>query len=121
MEETQEPTKDLRFQLAKIGNALASGEYSANPSADTSSSADAAGSDEASASDVAGIRPKIFKDLVGAGHMEFASSRQQDAAEYLFYLFTKIERADRQVPGPKPTEAFQFKVEERYQHVEGAK
>jgi ubiquitin carboxyl-terminal hydrolase 5/13 len=35
----------------------------------------------------------MFKNLVGKGHPEFSSNRQQDSAEYLQYLFTHIQVA----------------------------
>ena len=37
------------------------------------------------------VRPQMFRTLVGRGHQEFATKRQQDAQEYLLHLFTLIE------------------------------
>lgn len=36
----------------------------------------------------------MFKNLVGRGHHEFSTNRQQDAAEYLLHLFSIIEVVD---------------------------
>ena len=38
-----------------------------------------------------GIRVRAFRDLVCAGHKEFASRRQQDAHEFLLYLLLLVE------------------------------
>lgn len=38
-----------------------------------------------------GISPNVFKLLIGRGHPEFSSKRQQDAQEYLMRLFSIIE------------------------------
>ena len=37
----------------------------------------------------------MFKSLVGRGHAEFSSNRQQDASEFLLHLLSNIERAER--------------------------
>jgi len=42
-----------------------------------------------------GIAPRGFKALVGKGHPEFSTFRQQDALEYLQYLLQFIEREDK--------------------------
>lgn len=39
----------------------------------------------------AGIRPLMFKTLVGRGHPEFSTKRQQDAQEYLLHLLAMVE------------------------------
>lgn len=39
----------------------------------------------------AGIRPQMFKTLVGRGHPEFSTKRQQDAQEYLLHLLAMVE------------------------------
>ena len=38
-----------------------------------------------------GIRPQMFKSLVGKGHPEFSTKRQQDAQEFLLHLINLIE------------------------------
>lgn len=38
-----------------------------------------------------GIRPNTFKLLIGKGHPEFATKRQQDAQEFFLYLVSLIE------------------------------
>jgi ubiquitin carboxyl-terminal hydrolase 5/13 len=94
-----DPTTDLRFQLSKIGQSLWSGEYSVPPSDGIEG----------------GIRPKLFKQIIGKGHPEFSSSRQQDASEFLVHLLTQIERTDRQ--GTPPINSFKCNMEERYEDI----
>lgn len=36
------------------------------------------------------VAPRMFKHLVGHGHSEFSSGRQQDAAEYMQHLLEVI-------------------------------
>ena len=38
-----------------------------------------------------GVAPRMFKSLVGRGHPEFSTNRQQDAQEYLLHIFNIIE------------------------------
>lgn len=39
-----------------------------------------------------GIRPRMLKTLIGAGHPEFAGLKQQDAQEFLIWLLSRIQR-----------------------------
>lgn len=38
-----------------------------------------------------GIKPTIFKALVGKGHPEFSTKHQQDAVEFLLHLINVTE------------------------------
>jgi ubiquitin carboxyl-terminal hydrolase 5/13 len=42
-----------------------------------------------------GIKPYMFKQIIGKGHAEFSSAKQQDAYEYFTHLLTELERADK--------------------------
>lgn len=42
-----------------------------------------------------GIKPQMFKSLIGQGHPEFSSAQQQDASEYLFYFLDKIKEGEK--------------------------
>ncbi|XP_071372297.1 ubiquitin carboxyl-terminal hydrolase 5 isoform X5 [Centroberyx affinis] len=105
-EAPSDPTQDFKTQVAKLGYGLLSGEYS-KPAPDPG--------DEQSASeprgDQIGIAPRMFKALVGRGHPEFSTNRQQDAQEFLLHFINMVERNCRS--GPNPSEAFRFLVEER--------
>lgn len=65
-----------------------------------------------------GLRPSMFKALIGKGHPEFATMRQQDAEEFMTYLF-KVIRTDakkRGIPEKNtPPESFKFGMEQRLQ------
>jgi ubiquitin carboxyl-terminal hydrolase 5/13 len=76
------PTTDLRCQLTKVVRAMMSGNHSAPLP-------------EVGEPDEVGVRPKLLKMLMGEGHDEFSSSRQQDAIEYLYHVFQKLERAEK--------------------------
>ncbi|XP_061530362.1 LOW QUALITY PROTEIN: ubiquitin carboxyl-terminal hydrolase 5 [Phycodurus eques] len=105
-EAPSDPTQDFKTQVAKLGYGLLSGEYS-KPAPDPV--------DENSAAEAKdyqiGIAPRMFKALVGRGHMEFSTNRQQDAQEFLLHFINMVERNCRS--GPNPSEAFRFLVEER--------
>lgn len=59
-----------------------------------------------------GIIPSMFKNLIGKGHQEFSTMKQQDAQEYFQFLCSEIER--RSAPyGNDPTSIFKFVVEEK--------
>ncbi|KAI0292227.1 ubiquitinyl hydrolase [Multifurca ochricompacta] len=79
-----------------------------------------------------GIRPVTFKALVGRGHSEFATMRQQDAEEFFAHLLTSLRRHAHAHPRDsggngggesdaaartesEPTEAFAFALEQRLQ------
>ena len=58
----------------------------------------------------------MFKALIGKGHEEFATMRQQDAEEFLAHLVSTLRRhAQRagRAPGGEPTEGFAFGMEQR--------
>ncbi|KAM9798431.1 ubiquitin carboxyl-terminal hydrolase 5 isoform 1-T1 [Neosynchiropus ocellatus] len=101
-----DPTQDFKTQVAKLGHGLLSGEYS-KPAPDPG--------DENSApeprGDQVGIAPRMFKALVGRGHPEFSTNRQQDAQEFLLHFINMVERNCR--TGSNPSEAFRFLVEEK--------
>jgi ubiquitin carboxyl-terminal hydrolase 5/13 len=74
-----------------------------------------------------GIKPMMFKAFVGKGHPEFSTMRQQDADEFMRYLFQFIQRQARQSLAKTsllstltendldPTLPFRFELEEKLQ------
>uniref|UniRef100_A0A4W6CDP8 Ubiquitin carboxyl-terminal hydrolase n=1 Tax=Lates calcarifer TaxID=8187 RepID=A0A4W6CDP8_LATCA len=92
--------------FSKLGYGLLSGEYS-KPAPDPG---DENGASEPRGDQI-GIAPRMFKALVGRGHPEFSTNRQQDAQEFLLHFINMVERNCRS--GPNPSEAFRFLVEER--------
>ncbi|XP_072175278.1 ubiquitin carboxyl-terminal hydrolase 5-like [Diadema setosum] len=103
---TRDPTGDFNTQMAKLGFALISGEYSREPKTEE-------GGDQTAPKGQKGIAPRMFKSLVGRGHPEFATNRQQDAQEFLLHLFSIIERNSR--GQENPCDSVQFEMEERVQ------
>ena len=103
------PAEDLETQLRKIADGLISGRYS-KPDADLSTSE--------SLQDVhyqRGLAPSMFKHLVGRGHEEFSTMRQQDAFEFLLHLLKLISRSQHPATLRNPVEAFRFVMEQRLQ------
>lgn len=73
-----DPATDLSSQMIKLYDGLISGRYS-KPNA-------LKGDDYQ-----LGIRPSNFKTLIGTDHPEFKTNKQQDASEFLLYLFDKLD------------------------------
>ncbi|XP_052753227.1 ubiquitin carboxyl-terminal hydrolase 5 isoform X2 [Galleria mellonella] len=92
----EDPVNDFNVQTAKLGVGLLSGRYSR--------SADADGSQE-------GLAPHMFRQLLGRGHAEFRTKRQQDAHEFYLYMLTLLERHSRH--RANPSDCLKFSVEER--------
>uniref|UniRef100_A0A672HH85 Ubiquitin carboxyl-terminal hydrolase n=1 Tax=Salarias fasciatus TaxID=181472 RepID=A0A672HH85_SALFA len=105
-EAPSDPTQDFKTQVAKLGHGLLSGEYS-KP---TPEPGDENGTPEPRGDQI-GIAPRMFKALVGRGHPEFSTNRQQDAQEFLLHFINMVERNCRS--GSNPSEAFRYLVEER--------
>uniref|UniRef100_A0A1A7WZW5 Ubiquitin carboxyl-terminal hydrolase n=1 Tax=Iconisemion striatum TaxID=60296 RepID=A0A1A7WZW5_9TELE len=105
-EAPSDPTQDFKTQVAKLGYGLLSGEYS-KPAPDPG---DENGASEPRGDQI-GIAPRMFKALVGRGHPEFSTNRQQDAQEFLLHFINMVERNCRS--GSNPSEAFRFLVEEK--------
>uniref|UniRef100_H2MBP9 Ubiquitin carboxyl-terminal hydrolase n=1 Tax=Oryzias latipes TaxID=8090 RepID=H2MBP9_ORYLA len=100
-EAPSDPTQDFKTQVAKLGYGLLSGDYS-KPALDLG---------DENGGDQIGIAPRMFKALVGRGHPEFSTNRQQDAQEFLLHFINMVERNCRS--GSNPSEAFRFLVEDR--------
>ncbi|XP_030842725.1 ubiquitin carboxyl-terminal hydrolase 5 [Strongylocentrotus purpuratus] len=101
-----DPRGDFNVQMAKLGYGLASGRYSQEPKTTDSG-------DQSEAKKQSGVAPRMFKSLVGKGHQEFSTNRQQDAQEYLLHLFSIIERHSRNLNNP--CDCLQLELEERIQ------
>jgi len=105
----QIPAEDLETQLRKIADGLISGRY-AKPDLDV------VGSDQTpEAPYQKGLAPAMLKRLVGRGHSEFSTMRQQDASEFFLHLLKLITRSPHPAPLQDPVEAFRFVLEQRLQ------
>ncbi|XP_022099962.1 ubiquitin carboxyl-terminal hydrolase 5-like [Acanthaster planci] len=105
----QDPTSDFNIQMAKLGYGLQSGIYSKEPQ-----NIDESGEPQELSQE--GIAPRMLKSLIGRGHPEFSTNRQQDAEEFLHHLFNIIER--NSVGSSNPCDCFKFELEERVQCVQ---
>ncbi|EJD47976.1 ubiquitinyl hydrolase [Auricularia subglabra TFB-10046 SS5] len=123
------PAACLECQMYKLGDGLLSGRYSVprpalkdgNSPHAYSPGAPADDLDAASASPVVfqeGVKPTSFKALVGKGHAEFSTMKQQDAEEFLSHLLKSLRTYARKVgvdEKAEPTEVFKFGMEQRLQ------
>uniref|UniRef100_A0A0N5APM4 Ubiquitin carboxyl-terminal hydrolase n=1 Tax=Syphacia muris TaxID=451379 RepID=A0A0N5APM4_9BILA len=90
-------------QTAKVMSCLISGDYSRDNLAKTFLLQ--------KGSEFNGIAPTQFKRVIGRGHPEFASCRQQDAEEYIRYFLSKV---DDSISDNNPVDAVRFSVENRF-------
>ncbi|KHN73293.1 Ubiquitin carboxyl-terminal hydrolase 5 [Toxocara canis] len=87
--------EDFNCQTAKVFSCLLSGDYSKK------------------GSEFNGIKPTQFKRVVGRGHYEFSTSKQQDAEEYIRYFLSKVD--DNTATGESSAvDAVRFKIESRF-------
>ena len=103
------PAEDLETQLRKIGDGLLSGRYS-KPDSDVIAS-----EHSPEIPYQKGLLPAMLKHLIGRGHPEFSTMRQQDAFELLLHLMKLITRSQHPAPLHNPVDAFRFTMEQRLQ------
>lgn len=80
-----DPVNDFNVQMAKLGVGLWSGKYSSV-------------SEDSMDDGASGIKPTMFKNLIGKGHQDFSTKQQQDAQEFLLHLLNLIEVSLKIVP-----------------------
>ena len=109
------PATCLQCQMHKLADGLLSGRYS---KPQTRPSENPLAHDSPTPVFQEGISPASFKALIGKGHNEFATMRQQDAEEFFSHLLSVLrqdaKRRGTQVEG-EPTEIFSFGMEQRLQ------
>lgn len=112
----QAPAQDLETQLRKLADGLLSGRYSRpDPRVIVSAAVSEAPS---TSPHQKGLLPAMFKYLIGQGHPEFATMRQQDAFEFLLHLFKSVSLSKHNDVQVNPVENFRFEVEQRLQCLE---
>lgn len=102
LHKSTDPANDLEVQLCKLADGLLSGRY-AVPDTQTTEELP----------HQKGISPGMFKALIGRGHPEFATMRQQDAFEFWCHLCDKISASSRKTKQDDPTTVFRFETEQR--------
>ena len=86
----RDAANDILVQTAKLSCALTSGAFG-GPVPDSATVTDA----KSAATDPKyRLAPRMFKNLIGKDHVDFRTGQQQDAAQYLQYLFEKLDRAE---------------------------
>ena len=90
------PESNFQLQMTKLGQALWSGDYSKNVEEEN------------------GIKPVMFKNLIGRGHAEFSGKGQQDAQHFYLHLLNEITKEDRKLKKNKNAgNCLQMEVEDR--------
>jgi ubiquitin carboxyl-terminal hydrolase 5/13 len=107
--DVQDPAQDLETQLRKIGDGLLSGRYS-RPDSDVHVS-----EHSPEVPHQKGLQPSMLKHLIGRGHAEFSTMRQQDAFELLQHLIKLITRSKHPSGLNDPTQSMRFMMEQRLQ------
>lgn len=105
----QDPAEDLETQLRKLADGLLSGRYS-KPDSDV-----VASEHSPEIPHQKGLAPSMFKHLIGRGHPEFSTMRQQDAFELFQHLIKLVTRSKHSSPAADPTTPFRFVLEQRLQ------
>ena len=106
---SQAPAEDLEIQLRKMADGLLSGRYS-YPDSDVIAS-----EYSPEIPHQKGLAPAMLKHLIGRGHEEFSTMRQQDAFELLLHLLKLITRSPHTAPMNNPVQSFRFVMEQRLQ------
>lgn len=134
-----DPSEDLLAMTAKLASGLLSDKYvkpiplyelSSDNNGNNLNSLKVASNLPAD-EDYGTIRPFMFKALIGKGHSEFSSSRQQDASEFLQHFLDKLTSAEKsglrrlaqtEESNFVPTSAlFNFEVEDRIEDQQSGK
>ncbi|KAK7885243.1 ubiquitin C-terminal hydrolase Ubp14 [Exophiala xenobiotica] len=101
------PAEDLETQLRKLADGILSGRYS-HPNNDVHVSPD-----NPEVPHQNGLSPAMLKHLVGRGHEEFSTMRQQDAFEFLLHMFKLVSISNNSNPAEDPIQSFRFVLEQR--------
>lgn len=104
LHKTTDPANDLEVQMCKLADGLLSGRYSIP---DDTTTVDTEPKHQK------GISPGMFKALIGRGHPEFSTMRQQDAFEFWGHLSDKISASSKKTKQDDPTLSFKFQTEQR--------
>lgn len=105
----QAPAQDLETQMRKLADGLLSGRYSKPDSRVI------ACPETPEVPHQKGLSPTMFKYLIGQGHEEFATMRQQDAFEFLQHVFKSVSLSKHAGDQINPLQRFRFEVEQRLQ------
>jgi ubiquitin carboxyl-terminal hydrolase 5/13 len=108
------PAECLECQMVKLADGLISGRYSVLAKAPPPATSDFETPEPPKFQE--GIRPAQFKALIGKGHEEFSTMRQQDSEEFLQHLISRLRQEAKRQGRPEEmeaTDAFRFGLEQR--------
>ena len=110
------PADCVACQMHKLADGLLSGRYSV-PS--TTQEVSPLSHDSPTSVFQDGVRPVGFKALIGKGHEEFSTMKQQDSEEFFTHLLKVLRRTSKRAQGVAgevdPTQIFTFAMEQRLQ------
>ncbi|KAK4702423.1 ubiquitin carboxyl-terminal hydrolase 5/13, partial [Phenoliferia sp. Uapishka_3] len=116
------PATCFECQMAKVADGLLSGRYSVPREPDEVDAGYAPSPSSSLPTEAKptiafqeGIKPSMFKALVGKDHVDFSTMKQQDAGEFLLHLFELVRRSAKSEGEIDPTTIFSFAFEERLQ------
>ncbi|KAI5479302.1 ubiquitin carboxyl-terminal hydrolase 5/13 [Pseudohyphozyma bogoriensis] len=116
------PATCFECQMSKVADGLLSGRYAVprEPEEPEMMSTEAAEAQKEAPTVLfqEGIRPIMFKALVGKDHPDFSTMKQQDAGEFLLHLFEVIRKSSAASGLENPASIFSFAFEERLQCAE---
>lgn len=101
----QDICEDLELQLCKLGLALYGGTMKDGFDNGFIHDDDTTNKDE--------LRPRVLKKLIGKGHSEFSSCKQQDVHEYFLHTLSLLEKMAKKNKIDNPGHQFQYMAEER--------
>ncbi|KAI8342975.1 hypothetical protein BC941DRAFT_410122 [Chlamydoabsidia padenii] len=101
----EDPANCWHCQLGKLTDGILSGRYSQPHSS----------SDQTDVQTQDGISPGMLKSLVGKGHQEFSTMRQQDAYEFFQFFCKTVSQKEHAIKAQDPTKVFDFNLEHRLQ------
>ncbi|KAJ3221043.1 hypothetical protein HK099_003821 [Clydaea vesicula] len=105
------PAECFHCQICKLADGLLSGRYSSREKQVTTT-------EEGKEVIIQqGISPSMFKNLIGKGHPEFSTMKQQDSQDYLTHLLSIIEQKENNNIA-NPTKIFNVSFEQKLQCLE---
>lgn len=111
------PANCLDCQMGKLADGLLSGRYSVVSSNLNAQSENTDPSAYPSPTPVfqEGLKPNMFKELIGRGHIEFATMKQQDAEEFFAHLLKTLRQQARRTgkTSSDATDVFKFNMQQR--------
>lgn len=107
---SKDPANSFYTQMAKLAIAISTGKYSIQKWTVPVETEPGKFTEPQEYQD--GIKPSMLKSIVGKGHPEFSSPKQQDAFEYFQHLMTVTERQEKAngTSHLSPTSVFEFQL-----------